>query len=104
MAAVDPGEGEVVDAGGEEETGTSDVELMVEDGKEDESLPRESQPQFAYGTMEIEEEEEEDVTDHGEVPTSKNAGELHDLEDPAVMSAVRSQLLLEVRGTLGNFL
>ncbi|XP_034288495.1 protein PAT1 homolog 2 isoform X1 [Pantherophis guttatus] len=92
VAAVDPEEGEVVDAGGEDETGTSDGEPMVEDGKEDRHLPQESQPRFTYGTMEV---EEEDMTDHGEVPTSKNAGELHDLEDPAVVSAVRSQLLLE---------
>ncbi|XP_032089020.1 protein PAT1 homolog 2 [Thamnophis elegans] len=92
VAAADPGEGEAVDAEGEEETGASDVEPMVEDGKEDESLPQESPPQFAYGTMEV---EEEDMSDHEEVPTSRNAGELHELDDPAVMSAVRSQHLLE---------
>ncbi|XP_039195449.1 protein PAT1 homolog 2 isoform X3 [Crotalus tigris] len=92
VAVVDPREGEMVDAEGEQETRTSDEEPMVEDGKEDESLSEESQPQFASGTMEA---DEEAMTDHGEVPTSKNAGELHDLEDPAVMSAVRGQRLLE---------
>ncbi|KAM3828548.1 protein PAT1 homolog 2 [Vipera latastei] len=92
-AVVDPREGEMVNAEGEQETRTSDVEAMVEDGKEDETLHEESQAQFASGTMEV--EEEEALTDHGEVPTSQNAGELHDLEDPAVMSAVRGQRLLE---------
>ncbi|XP_058012052.1 protein PAT1 homolog 2 [Ahaetulla prasina] len=93
VASVDPGEREVADAGGEEETGTSDMEPMVE---EDGGLPQKSQLRFAYGTMEVEEEEEEEeVTGHVKVPTSKNAGELHDLDDPAIMSAVRSHLLLE---------
>ncbi|KAM6426293.1 protein PAT1 homolog 2 isoform 2-T3 [Liasis olivaceus] len=92
VAVVDPGEGVVVVAGGEKETRTSEVEPMVEDGAGDENLPRESPPQFAYGTME---EEEEAMADRGQVPTSENARELHELEDPAVMSAVRGQLLLE---------
>ncbi|XP_063170122.1 protein PAT1 homolog 2 isoform X2 [Candoia aspera] len=90
VAEVDPGEGVVAIAGGEKETRTSEVEPMVEDGAGDESLPRVSQPH--HGIME---EEEEAMADHGGVPTSENAGELHELEDPAVMSAVRGQLLLE---------
>lgn len=99
-AVVDPREGEMVNAEGEQEARTSDVEAMVEDEKEDETLPEESQAQFASGTMEA--EEEDALTNHGEVPTSQNAGELHDLEDPAVMSAVRGQRLLEVRGKPGK--
>ncbi|XP_026565461.1 protein PAT1 homolog 2 [Pseudonaja textilis] len=99
VAVIDPREEEVADAGEEKETGSTDTELMAEDGKEEERFSQEFQPQFAYSTMEVEEEEEEedddDMTDYGEVPTSKNAGKLHDLEDPAVMSAVCSQLLLE---------
>ncbi|XP_070618173.1 LOW QUALITY PROTEIN: protein PAT1 homolog 2 [Erythrolamprus reginae] len=97
VAVVDPEEREVVDAaGGEEEAGTSDMELTLEDGKEEESPRQESQTQFAYGAMEVEkEEEEEDTADWGEEPMSKTAGELHDLEDPAVVIALRSHRLLE---------
>ncbi|KAG8144981.1 hypothetical protein E2320_013371 [Naja naja] len=92
VAVVDPRKGEVADAGEEKETGSSDVEPMVEDGREDEIVFQESQPQVACGAMEV---EEEGMSDCREVPTSTNAGKLHDLEDPAVMSAVCSQLVLK---------